>query len=137
MKTKTDRRLRFLFLLLLLVPHALLAQQPAPDTSHLTLERIFNSDEFQPARFGGFRWLKDGNSFGKLEPSPTIKGSMDLVRYDAATNKRDVLLAAEKLIPTGETKPLSIQGYEWSADDKRLLIYTNSKKVWRQFLPAS
>jgi dipeptidyl-peptidase-4 len=46
--------------------------------------------------------------------------------------KRDVLLPAEKLVPTGETKPLAINGYEWSADDKRLLIYTNSKKVWRQ-----
>jgi dipeptidyl-peptidase-4 len=132
MKTKIDRRFRFLFLFLLLVPHVLQAQQPAQDTSRLTLERIFNSDEFQPARFGGFRWLKDGNSFAKLEPSPTIKGSMDLVRYDAATNKRDILLPAEKLIPTGETKPLAIQSYEWSVDDKRLLIYTNSKKVWRQ-----
>ena len=127
MKTKIDRRFRFLFVLLLLV-QASLAQDPA----RLSVERIFNSDEFQPARFGGFRWLKDGNSFAKLEPSPTIKGSMDLVRYDAATNKRDVLLPAEKLVPTGETKPLAINGYEWSADDKRLLIYTNSKKVWRQ-----
>ena len=37
---------------------------------------------------------------------------MDLVRYEIATNKRDVLLPAEKLIPTGETKPITIQGYE-------------------------
>lgn len=127
MKMKISR-FRYLFVLLLLSQVAL-AQQPAP--SGLTVERIFDSDEFAPARFGGFRWLKDGNSFAKLEPSPTIKGSMDLARYDAATNKRDVLLPAEKLIPKGETKPLSIQGYEWSADDNRLLIYTNSKKVWR------
>src|SRR6187549_577874 len=129
MKMKINQ-LRYLFVLLLVVQTSI-AQQPAPAPSALTVERIFDSDEFQPARFGGFRWLKDGNSFAKLEPSPTIKGSMDLVRYEAATNKRDVLLAAEKLIPKGETKPLAIQGYEWSADDKRLLIYTNSKKVWR------
>ena len=129
MKTKIDRRV--LLVLLLLLPSALHAQQPAPDVSRLTVERIFASDEFQPARFGGFRWLKDGNSFARLDPSPTIKGSMDLVRYEAATNKRDVLLGAEKLIPKGETKPLAINGYEWSGDDKRVLIYTNSKKVWR------
>lgn len=119
---------RVLFVFLLLASQAVLAQ----DASRLTVERIFAGDEFQPARFGGFRWLKDGNSFAKLEPSPTTKGSMDLVRYDAASNKRDVLLPAEKLIPAGQTKPLSIQGYEWSADDRRVLIYTNSKKVWRQ-----
>ncbi|HUR99832.1 MAG TPA: DPP IV N-terminal domain-containing protein, partial [Pyrinomonadaceae bacterium] len=131
MKTKLHRLFHFLFFALLFTSGASVAQQPAPDTSRLTVERIFNSEEFEPARFGGFRWLKDGNSFAKLEPSPTIKGSMDLVRYEAATNKRDVLLPAEKLIPTGAPKPLSIQGYEWSADDKRILIYTNSKKVWR------
>src|SRR5215207_9611943 len=136
MKMKVDRsNARFLMLflcaLVFLPQAAALAQQPAPDTSRLTVERIFSGDEFQPARFGGFRWLKDGNSFAKLEPSPTTKGSMDLVRYEAATNKRDVLLPAERLIPKGETKPLAIQGYEWSADDRRVLIYTNSRKVWR------
>ncbi len=117
------------FLVLAVAVQAAFAQQPAP--SGLTLERIFNSSEFQPAGFGGFRWLKDGNTYGRLEPSPTMKGSMDLVRYDIATNKRDVLLAAEKLVPKGETKPLAINGYDWSADDRRVLIYTNSKKVWR------
>jgi dipeptidyl-peptidase-4 len=125
---KHPMSLRYLFVLLLFLSQAALAQ----DVSRLTIDRIFGeANEFQPARFGGFRWLKDGNSFARLEPSPTIKGSMDLVRYEIATNKRDVLLPAEKLIPTGDTKPLSIQGYEWSADDKRILIYTNSKKVWR------
>ena len=129
MKTKIDRR--FLFVLLLLLPTAVLSQQPAPDTSRLTVERIFAGDEFEPARFGGFRWLKDGNSYARLEPSPTSKGSMDLVRYEAATNKRDVLLAAQLLTPKGETKALAVNGYEWSTDSRRVLIYTNSKKVWR------
>ena len=132
MRMKIDRRLSTLAVLsiALFLSHAA-AQAPQPDASRLTVDRIFNGNEFQPARFGGFRWLKDGNSFARLEPSPTTQGSMDLVRYEVATNKRDVLLPAEKLIPKGETKPLAINGYEWSADDKRLLIYTNSKKVWR------
>src|SRR5688572_15937277 len=129
MKNQINRA-RILFALLLFLPAALHAQQTATAPG-LTVERIFVGDEFQPARFGGFRWLKDGNTFARLEPSPTTKGSMDLVRYEAATNKRDVLLSAEKLIPAGETKPLAINGYEWSADDRRVLIYTNSKKVWR------
>ncbi len=104
--------------------------QPATDP-RLTVERIFASSEFQPERFGGFRSLKDGNSYAKFEPSEKVTGSMDLVRYQIDTNKRDVLLSAERLIPAGETKPLQLHGYDWSADDKRLLIYTNSQKVWR------
>jgi len=79
--------------------------QPATDPSRLTLDRIFASSEFQPERFGGFRWLKDGESYAKLEPSEKVKGAMDLVRYQIATDKRDVLLSAQQLIPSGEVKP--------------------------------
>ena len=106
--------------------------QPATDPSRLTLDRIFASSEFQPERFGGFRWLKDGESYAKLEPSEKVKGAMDLVRYQIATDKRDVLLSAQQLIPPSETTPLAIDGYQWSADGKRALVYANSKKVWRQ-----
>ncbi len=42
------------------------------------------------------------------------------------------MLSADKLIPAGETKPIAIHGYDWSTDEKRVLIYTNSQKVWRQ-----
>lgn len=97
----------------------------------LTLERIYKSSEFVPARFGGFRWLKDGDSYAKLEPSAAAKGSFDLVSYRIDTNDRKVLISADKLIPTGATEPLAIQGYQYSSDDRRILIYTNSVKVWR------
>ena len=39
-----------------------LHSQEKPDPSLLTLERIFDSREFAPARFGPARWMKDGNS---------------------------------------------------------------------------
>jgi dipeptidyl-peptidase-4 len=124
-------RKRFVSVCLLLVGlSSFIAAQP-PDPSVLTIERIYSNNEFSQKGVGGFKWLK-GNSYAKLEPSPTIKGSMDLISYDISTNKRDILIAAEKLAPAGAEKPLAINGYEWSADDSRVLIYTNSKKVWRQ-----
>ncbi|MGD9561299.1 MAG: S9 family peptidase [Pyrinomonadaceae bacterium] len=97
----------------------------------LTVERIFASREFQPERFGGFEWLKDGDSYAKLEPSAKVKDADDLVRYQIDTGARSILLSAESLIPKGLTKPLELDGYDWSADGKRVLIYTNSQKVWR------
>lgn len=122
-------------LYIILLSSAVFAQTAAPavssDASRITVERIFNSAEFMPARFGGFRWLKDGNSYTRYEPSASVKGAMDLVTYQIDTNERKMLLAADKLIPKGETKPLSIQGLDYSADDRRRLIYTNSVKVWR------
>ena len=101
------------------------------DPTKLTLERIFSSGEFVPKRLGGFRWLKDGDSFAKLEPSVIVKGAMDLVSYQIETNRREVLIPAEKLIPKETSDPLSIEGYDWSADDRKVLIYTNSERVWR------
>lgn len=122
---------RILSVCLLFISLTAFAGAQQPDASVLDLDRIYTKNEFSPKGVGGFKWLKTGNSYAKLEPSPTIKGSMDLVSYDIATNKRDVLLAAEKLVPAAGEKPLAIQGYEWSADDTQVLIYTNSKKVWR------
>jgi dipeptidyl-peptidase-4 len=130
---RVNAALRVTFLLLALSPLAAVQAQtaaPAIDPK-LTVDRIFNSREFQPERFGGFDWLKDGDSYVKFEPSEKVKDAMDLVRYQIDTEKRDVLLSADRLIPQGETKPLEMDGYDWSADGKKLLIYTNSQKVWR------
>lgn len=107
------------------------AQTAQTDNSLLNIERIFNSDEFAPQFVGGFRWLKSGDAYTRIERSATVQGGTDLVSYDAATNARSILLSAEKLIPNGSSKPLAIQNYEWSADNSKILIYTNSVKVWR------
>jgi dipeptidyl-peptidase-4 len=104
---------------------------PAQDDSMVTLEKVFSSDYFDPKGVGGFRWLKSGDGYSRIERSPTVAGGQDLVSYDAATNTRNVLVGADKLIPKGEAKPLPVSSYEWSADNTKMLIYTNSKKVWR------
>ena len=37
-----------------------------------------------------------------------------------------------KLVTPGTTTPLAIEEYSWSPDGKRVLIFTNSRQVWRQ-----
>lgn len=112
---------------------ALLAGSPLAaqsDSSRLTLDRIFNSREFASQRFGPARWLDD-SSYTTLERSAGGEG-VDIVRYDAASGNRTVLVAASALVPAGADQPLSLQGYAWSPDGQRLLIFTNSQRVWRQ-----
>jgi len=98
----------------------------------LTIDRIFASREFIPERFGPARWMKDGESYTTLEPSAAAKGGRDLVLHDAKTGKRDVLVSAARLVPPGASEPLSIENYDWSPDGKVLIIFSNSKRVWRQ-----
>ncbi len=110
---------------------ALAAQDKAGDPI-LTLDRIFGSREFAAERFGPARWMGDGDSYATLEPSAEVKGGRDLVLYAAETGKRQVLVSAARLIPAGASEPLSIENYAWSSDGKVLIVFTNSKRVWRQ-----
>src|SRR6185436_9653687 len=53
-------------------------------------------------------------------------------RYDAASGARTILVAASALVPPGTKTPLDIDDYTWSADNRRLLVFTNTRRVWRQ-----
>ncbi|MBL7995295.1 S9 family peptidase [bacterium] len=103
----------------------------AQDASMLTLERIYGSDEFKPKFFGHSKWLKDGSGYATLEPSASSAGGRDIVTYDVEKGTREILLSSSRLIPKGQSTALSIYNYSWSPDDKRLLIFTNTQKVWR------
>ena len=109
----------------------LIAAEPQ-DPSLLTLDRIFSSREFSTERFGGIQWLADGSGYTALESSASVKGGQDIVKCDPRTGKREVLISADRLVPPGESDALSVQGYTWSKDRKKLLVYTNSQRVWRR-----
>ena len=105
--------------------------KPKIDESVLTIDRIYGGDEFKAESFGG-RWLEDGSAFTTLDESPEHKGHRDIVRHDPATGEKHVIVSAAELIPAGESAPLKIENYAWSKSQTKLLIYTNSKRVWRQ-----
>ncbi|MBP1635742.1 MAG: family peptidase, partial [Acidobacteria bacterium] len=90
--------------------------------------------DFAPRRFGPARWLGDGSGYTTLEPSPAFPGSAgrDIVRYDPATGRREVMVQAAQLVPQGEKAPLDVDDYQWSADGRLLLVFTNTKRVWRR-----
>lgn len=102
------------------------------DSALLTLDRIFLGREFSTERFGGVQWLENGSGYTVLESSRTVEGSRDIVKYDPTTGKREILVSAGLLVPAGDSVALAVQGYSWSKDMKKLLIYTNSQKVWRR-----
>jgi dipeptidyl-peptidase-4 len=95
------------------------------------LAAIFNKHEFDSKRFGPARWLNHGSSYTTVEPSATVPKGEDIVEYETATGKRTVLVSAEKLLATPDAAPTKIDDYTWSEDNKQVLIFTNTKKVWR------
>ncbi len=101
------------------------------DSSLVTLDRIFASGEFIPEFLGPVRWLDGAPAYTRLEADSATPGTRALVRYDAATGRRDVWVPAARLIPPGDSAPLPIEDYGVSSDQRRLLLFTNSRKVWR------
>jgi dipeptidyl-peptidase-4 len=99
-----------------------------------TLKQIFQNHAFDEKHFGPAKWVDGGAAYTTVEPSAAFPNSeaSDIVRYETAISKRTVLVSASQFIPSPGNKPLILEDYAWSQDNKRLLIYTNSKKVWRQ-----
>jgi dipeptidyl-peptidase-4 len=106
---------------------------PAPSAAlQGLLQQIFVERAFEGKRPPQFEWVDDGAGYTVLEPSNNAGGGEDIVRYTTASNERKVLVEAKDLIPPGQGKALKVDGYEFSKDKKRLLMFTNSKPVWRQ-----
>lgn len=118
---------------------------PLRDDQLLTLEAIFEDEAFEPEEPGTIRWLEDGSGYTALETAEAyadaelekdedgedIKAPEDIIFYAPETTARSVLISVQQLTPEGAERALIIDDYHWSDDRSKLLVYTNSKKVWR------
>lgn len=95
------------------------------------LRRILASREFAIQGIGPARWVGAGDAYTTVERSSSGAGQ-DIVQYDVASGARRVLVSAAELTPAGADTPLRVEDYRWSADGGKLLIFTNSRRVWRQ-----
>lgn len=102
-----------------------------PDSVNAELHRIYASRYYSADRFGPARWIDRGEGYTTLERSKADSGGFDIVRYATATGERSVLVSARELTPAGASAPLAIDDYEWSGDGSKLLIFTNTRRVWR------
>ena len=70
------------------------------------------------------KWTKAGNSFYQT------KGG-NIVRTDFPTRQETVVVAHDLLKPAGQVKPLEVRNFAFSEDGRKVLIYTNTRRVWR------
>lgn len=132
-RSTTDRRRCAVLVLAVLATGALSAQQNDRwQALEQQIDRIYKDNEYGLPRFGPARWLGDGTAYTTVERATGAAGGNDIVRYDAATGAHSVLISAAQLIPAGSQRALAIGDYVWSDDGSKLLIFTNTQKVWRQ-----
>jgi dipeptidyl-peptidase 4 len=106
----------------------------ASERLNQTLDGIFNRREYDKKDFGPVRWIEGGAAYTTLEPSSAYPNSdaRDIVRYETESGKRTISVSASQLVSPSGAKPIPVEDYAWSQDLRRVLIYTNSKRVWRQ-----
>jgi len=91
----------------------------------LTVERIFGSGDFG-GRAVSVRWMPDGQHWSTIDSD-----SLELWQVEARTGRREKLISAAELIRLGSEEPLPIEGYTFSDDGRRVLIFSESQQVWR------
>lgn len=124
--------MRYLLCLLLLhSPAFAQCQDPAKNPGLLTIDRLFNGHEFRADSLPPFQWAKN-DTYLTVENDHSATGGQAIVRVKAADGAKEIAVAAALLVPTGETKPLPIDDFSFSEDESKVLIYTNSQRVWRQ-----
>ena len=79
---------------------------------------------YAQAQQGDIKWSNDGTGYFSIEQN-------EIVQYTLPANDRKVLVSKQQLTPVGKRDPLKLDLYSFSADHSKLLIFTNSKQVWR------
>jgi dipeptidyl-peptidase-4 len=103
--------------------------QPA-DTSDFTLEAIHASDAFSPDRFRGGRWADEGPVITFIQPADTGDAT-HLMRYNLETGDSTRVIDGTNLYADDVDRLVPIEDYQFSESDDKVLIYTDSKQVWR------
>ena len=121
------RHARPLFALAVVLLNAPFAAQ-AIQAPALSVHAIWGTREFA-SDLASLQWTKDGAAYTTVDEDSA--GNSDLYRVDAVSGKKELLVRGADLVPPGARKPIAIEEYRFSADGARLLIFTNTVRVWR------
>jgi len=72
----------------------------------------------------GIHWAKDGTGFYEEENG-------EITQYTLPSLSKTIVADKSKLTPQGSSTPLKVRNFFFSNDGNKLLIYTNSQRVWR------
>ncbi|UCD24962.1 MAG: DPP IV N-terminal domain-containing protein, partial [Gemmatimonadota bacterium] len=106
----------------------LLALPGLAQTQVLTVDAIFGTGEFD-SDLTAVTWSSEPEYFSTVEQNGN---TTDLYRVYASTGERELLVSGADLLPPGQVEPISIESYQFSRDRSKVLIFTNSVRVWRQ-----
>lgn len=103
---------------------------PHLEAQKLTLKEIYKEGKFYSKGIDQIRWSSQGDGYTTLDYNITTKGQ-DVVLNNPKDGSKKVIINSSDLVPAGEDKALSIRNYTWSPDRSMVMIFTNTRRVWR------
>lgn len=119
----------FVFSLLGILLFAQIAWSERPNYSLFTNQLIWNSGEFSAKGVRGFRSMKNGEEFTRLEKNKILK-----YKFEDFSGASTILLDGNELKIGG--KSFVIQDYEFNSDESKMLIATDMVSVYRHSYTA-
>ncbi len=72
----------------------------------------------------GTKWTPDGKGYYEEQNGAIVK-------FDLNSQHYETVIAADAFTPEGQSQPLIPENFVFTPDQSKLLIFTNSKRVWR------
>jgi dipeptidyl-peptidase-4 len=95
----------------------------------ITLEDIWTKGTFRQASLYGVNSMNDGLHYTTLEQK---EGKQEINQYEYTSGKKkNTLLSAAALSTNSEQSVFKIDGYSFSKDEKKLLITSNTQRIYR------
>lgn len=91
----------------------------------LVITSAFISVQTSAQGRGGMNWTSDGNGYYQTSGG-------EIVSITLPKNEKKVIVSKELLTPHNLGTPISIRSFQLTADGQKALVYTNTKRVWRQ-----
>ncbi len=93
------------------------------------MRSLLSSYPIQTKSMSSIKWTVDGDGFTTYEKGKN--GGIEIVRYEAKNNERSVVIAEDMFINPKTGKHIGVRSFNWDDSNTKLLIFTNTKKVWR------
>lgn len=107
---------------------------PLAAQRNISLEDIWKNNTFRARNVQGFYAMNDGDRFVRR-----VNNLLVAKRFDQMSNAGDtgMVLANLSLIGDPESgKPVSVEGFTFSEDEQKLLVWTNTEQIYRHSFAA-
>lgn len=96
----------------------------AQDKKPIEFEHLFDGT-FSSNSVQNVRWMNDGEYYSATRENK-------IIRFNIVEGTEQVLFDGEEYEGSNGEKPFNIQGYQFSADESKLLIRTDVEQIWRR-----